>query len=268
MIQRPSRLTPFPICGFLVVFGMFASELRAQIPGPECSFETDIVVSLSATTGDSLLVRSGAGRLEVEGRNGLEEIRAVGHACAQSERDLNELRLTLEESDDEIVLTAHYPQGSIADLVTGSASINLVVEVPSHMEVTIEDSSGSIEVRGTGTLSIEDGSGSISVEDVQGSLSVDDGSGSLRVENIAGDVDIADGSGSINVHGVQGTVRVRRDGSGSISVTEITGDVVIVSDGSGSISVEDVSGDFSVGSDGSGGIRHRRVEGAIDIPED
>ena len=81
--------------------GAIAANLGGYVHGEELVLTSERV--------EIEFVQSGAGRLEVEGRNGLEEIRAAGHACAQSQRDLNELRLTLEESDDEIVLTAHYP---------------------------------------------------------------------------------------------------------------------------------------------------------------
>jgi DUF4097 and DUF4098 domain-containing protein YvlB len=154
-------------------------------------------------------------------------------ACASREEYVDDLRLTIDERADEIILTAHYPDKSIFDWFGRNvARIDLAVEVPMNMDVSIEDESVSITVEGKGALRIQDG------------------------------------SGSIDVRGVQGTLRVRRDGSGSIDVVEVTGDVVVGRDGSGSIRVEDVSGDFSVGSDGSGGIHYSRVDGTVDIPED
>lgn len=231
-----------------------------------CEYVVDREVSISATAGQLLRLSAGSGELRVEGREGLSEVRAVGTACASDESFLDDLTLTIEQVGGEIVLSAHYPESRNW---TGNrtAKIDLVVEMPLGMSADIDDSSGSMEIMGSGALKIDDSSGSILVRDANGSVDIDDSSGEVDVFDVAGDVSIDDGSGSIEVQGVEGSVYLE-DGSGSISVEDVGMNVVVGNDGSGSINVQNVLGDFSVRNDGSGGIRHSGVEGTVDVPED
>jgi len=232
-----------------------------------CDFEVERRVAVSASAAQLLRLRAGSGELSVQGRQGLGQVQAVGRACASDESYLEDLQLTLDRSGDDIVLSAHYPDRSDRRNWHGNdyARIDLAVEIPMDMAVDLEDSSGSMEISGTGALSIDDSSGDIRVADAAGSVTIDDSSGGIYVEGVRGDVAIDDGSGEVNVSDVTGSVRLR-DGSGSLDVDQVTRDVVVDRDGSGSISVRDVGGDFRVRADGSGGIRYSGVAGAVDIP--
>lgn len=232
----------------------------------QCEYMVDRELSIAASASQLLRLSAGSGELRVEGRQGLGEVRVVGRACASEERFLEDLIVTLEEVRGEIVLSAHYPEGRNW---TGNrtAKIDLMVEIPLGMSADIDDSSGSMEIMGSGSLNIDDSSGSILVRGTNGSVEINDGSGGIQVIDVAGDVRIEDGSGGIEIENVEGSVYLD-DGSGSISVKEVDQNVVVGDDGSGSIAVQNVGGDFSVRNDGSGGIRHSGVEGSVDVPED
>lgn len=242
-------------------------EVASRVRLGSCGFEAERSAALSVGAADRLRIEAGSGELRVEGRAGLAEVRATGAACASSEAWLEELTITLERDGDEVVLSAHYPDRSGRRGWSGDqvARIDLVVEIPLGQRVDIEDSSGSLEVRGSGALRLGDSSGSITLAGIDGPVSVADGSGDVSIRDVAGEVEIRDGSGGIDLIGVEGSVSIR-DGSGSIEVAEVGGDVVVEADGSGSIEVDDVAGDFTVDRDGSGGIRHSRVEGRVDVP--
>jgi len=232
----------------------------------QCEYMVDRELSVAASANQLLRLDAGSGELRVEGREGLGEVRVVGRACASQESFLEDLVVTLDEVGGEIVLTAHYPEGRNW---TGNrtAKIDLMVEIPMGMSADIDDSSGSMEILGSGALNIDDSSGSIVVRGATGDVEIDDSSGSIKVFDSSGDVNIEDGSGSIVIEGVGGSVYLD-DGSGSITVQAVGQNVVVGDDGSGSISVENVGGDFSVRNDGSGGVRHSGVEGTVDVPED
>ncbi len=232
----------------------------------QCEYMVDRKLSIAASASQLLRLSAGSGELRVEGRQGLGEVRVVGTACASEESFLEDLIVTLEEVRGEIVLSAHYPEGR-SWRGNRTAKIDLMVEIPLGMSADIDDSSGSMEIVGSGSLNIDDSSGSILVRGANGSVEIDDGSGGIQVIDVAGDVRIEDGSGSIEIEGVEGSVYLD-DGSGSISVKEVDQNVVVGDDGSGSIAVQNVGGDFSVRNDGSGGIRHSGVEGSVDIPAD
>lgn len=231
----------------------------------ECEYIVDREVSIAAGADQLLRLSAGSGELRVEGREGLDEVRAVGTVCASEESFLDDLTVTIEEVRGDIVLTAHYPE-SRSWRGNRTAKIDLVVEMPLGMSADIDDSSGSMEILGSGALDIDDSSGSILVQGADGTVVIDDSSGGIEVMDVAGDVDIDDGSGGVSVRDVRGSVYVE-DGSGSVTIEEV-GQNVVVDDGSGSIRVQNVGGDFSVRNDGSGGIRHSGVEGRVDVPED
>jgi hypothetical protein len=254
-------------------------EVRVDVPdfdvrvqparSGSCAYEDERTVSIAATAADWLRLTAGSGELTIEGRAGLDRVQAVGRVCASDESYLDELTLTLERRGDDVVLAANYPNRNGHGGWRGEdyARIDLAVEVPLDMAVDLDDSSGGMDVGGTGELRIDDSSGEIFVHGVNGAVWIDDSSGSIDVRDVAGDVEVDDGSGGVDLSNVQGSVRVR-DGSGGIDVAEVEGDVIIADDGSGSIDVRDVRGDFAVRSDGSGGIRYSGVGGTVDVPAD
>jgi hypothetical protein len=231
-----------------------------------CAYGVERRLELDASAAELLRLSAGSGALTVSGREGLGRVQAVGMACASHEDLLKDLRLSMEQVDGEIVLSAHYPRSGGWN--GGEyARIDLAVEIPLRMAVDLDDSSGSLEVSGTGALRIDDSSGSILVWDVFGDVLIDDSSGEVELRSISGDVSVDDGSGGIDLRDIDGSVRLR-DGSGSVSVVGVGRDVVVERDGSGSIEVRDVNGDFSVRADGSGSIRYSGVAGTVDIPSD
>lgn len=234
----------------------------------ECGYGAVREATIPADGVARLALVTGSGALRVEGRYGLDEIAVTANACASSEEWLEELQLTVTRSNSgDVVLTTHYPDRSDWTGRDGTARLDLTVLVPLDLAVDIEDSSGEIEVSGTGDTEIDDSSGSIYAHGINGYLRVDDSSGSLRIEDVAGDVDIEDGSGEIEVRDVQGSVAVR-DGSGEVDVSEVERDVIVESDGSGGIRVRNIGGDLLVGSDGSGSITYDDVAGSVEIPAD
>jgi len=234
--------------------------------GGECEYEIDRELTVSVSAGSTLSVNAGSGELRIEGRQGLDEIQAVGRVCASHEEFLDDLQITAEMVGQNVVLSAHYPE-TWGWRGNRTARIDLTIAMPLGMELDVDDSSGSMVISGSGELRIDDSSGSMRVSGINGSLSIDDSSGDIVVEDVAGDVEIRDGSGGIDVRDVRGTVSLR-DGSGGIDVAEVERDVIVEDDGSGSIDVRAVGGDFIVRDDGSGGIRHRDVGGAVQIPRD
>lgn len=230
-----------------------------------CAFMVEREVSVPAAVGQLLRLRHGSGELSVTGREGLDEVRATGTVCASHEEFLEDLTLTVEQLDGEIVLAAHYPE-SRNWRGNRTAKIDLVVEMPLNLDVDVQDSSGSLDVTGSGALHIDDSSGSILVREARGDVEIRDGSGGIEVFDVAGGLMVRDGSGGIDISDVAGAVEVR-DGSGSVQIARVGSDVS-VSDGSGSIRVRDVQGDFSVPRDGSGSIRHDGVSGSVDVPVD
>jgi hypothetical protein len=233
----------------------------------ECSYTEAREMTIRADDLSRLGIDAGSGELRVEGRQGLSDVVVTAVACASVEEWLDELTVTVDETTDGVQLIAHYPERQGWRGRDNTARLDLTVLVPLGFAVEIDDSSGGIEVTGTGDLRIADSSGSISARGVNGSVSIDDSSGEVDVADVSGDVDVEDSSGGIRVVDVQGSVLLR-DGSGGIEVSDVDQDVIVESDGSGSIDARRILGDFAVGRDGSGSIRYEDVGGRVDVPED
>lgn len=239
-------------------------DVRVRTDGA-CRYGVTREAAIPAGAIERLVIDAGSGALRVEGRAGLEEIRARADVCATLEAWLDELRVRATQDGEEATITTHYPDRS-GWTGRGTASIDLTVLVPLGLAVDIEDSSGEMEVSGTGDLRIEDSSGSIRVHGIDGHLSIDDSSGDLRIEGVAGDVQVDDGSGGVAIRDVRGSVAIR-DGSGGVEISGVERSVLVDGDGSGEISVREIGGDFVVDGDGSGSITYVDVAGAVEIPE-
>lgn len=259
------------VVALFVIYGglAFPGNEAMGLPADEsdgCDFALDRELTIPAAGVRTLDIRAGSGELHVEGQDGLDQIVVAGRVCASHEDFIDELRISGETSGSRAVVETHYPD---FDDWGGSrtARIDLVVLLPTELAVDIDDSSGSIEVRGTGALRIDDSSGGIDVSDVDGPVEIDDSSGGLEIRRVRGDLRIEDGSGSIELRSISGAVELR-DGSGGIEIEDVSADVVVDRDGSGSIEVREVGGDFVVRRDGSGSIRYSGIRGSVDIPAD
>jgi hypothetical protein len=231
-----------------------------------------------------VVIHAESGSLAVDGTAGATQIVASGTACTSEDDFLPRMTLTLRKAGSELHIDARIPEKTVM-FGFFSARLDFGVTLPPGLPVVIEDGSGAIRVANTGALTIEDDSGSIEVRNVRGSLKIDDDSGSididtvagnvtidddsgeLSIRNVTGNVDISDDSGAITVARVEGSLRIREDDSGSIVVQNVRRDVTIEDDGSGAIDVADVGGNFHVGRKSSGHISHERVAGRVTIPE-
>ena len=243
----------------VAVFGAVATVPVGLAAQNRCEFRDELEITGPAR--GSLDVDAGAGTLAIRGRDGIAEIRVAATLCA-SDRDRLEA-LTVDLRGDR--LETDYPNLSRGWLgVNRYARIDLVVEVPSGMNIRVEDSSGSLEIEGVGEVELQDGSGSMSLRSV-GSVVIEDGSGSLKVVDVTGDIEVEDGSGSMQIEEVTGDVLIR-DGSGSIKVEAVGGTVRIDGVGSGGVSVRDVDGDLVVRDGRRERIRYSDIRGVVDLP--
>lgn len=240
----------------------------APAAAQECEFEASRDANMAAESGARLQLIARSGSLRIEGRDGLNEVRVRGRACASTEELLERLRLRTERRGDVVEIEVEEMDDDGWSWTRNQyARLDLVIEVPAGMVADIEDGSGAMFIRGVGELEIEDGSGDIELEDIGGIVRIDDGSGGVTVTRVQGDVTVDDGSGEVTIREITGSVTID-DGSGEISVANVSGDVRIPDDGSGDVDVRDVEGDLIVGDKGGGDVRFSAVRGRVDVPDD
>ena len=234
-----------------------------SIAADDCRFTADRGATVAVGDAAQAKIVARAGKLEMQGRPDLNEVRIRGKACASGQDVLGRIELVAERRGNEIFIEAKLPE---LGRWFSNASLDLEIDVPETLALDVEDSSGSVDIRGTGPLRLKDGSGGVDIEGIAGGLFVHDGSGSIEIKGVEGDVELEDGSGGFSVTDVGGSVEVR-DGSGSLRIRRVAGDVTVTRDGSGSISVSQVEGDFTVERDGSGSVHYEDIGGRVSVSD-
>ena len=235
------------------------------------AFAYEEVKSLSLPAQDikALEIDCGAGFLKVYGREGMKSIEVEAEIVLEGMSDMKakrfirgKINLSLEKRGSRAVLISRMRRYTSLFPLFKTKVINLTVNMPKNIGLSIDDGSGKIIVEGIqGRVDIEDGSGMMSIVDITGSVIIDDGSGSIQVVGVRGDVDIDDSSGNVRVESISGSVSID-DGSGTIEIRNI-GANVTVNDGSGSIHIDGVEGNVVIEEDGSGGLSISNVKGTV-----
>ena len=226
-----------------IVMTMFLASFTASAAS-DYTETRDLTVDADGL--ELFFIDAGVGNIDVEGVDGIDhiEVKATIVIPDTDEDDAlkiieKKLELGLERKNGQAVLKSWFEGGFWG--FGSDGHIDLESRAPASLAISIDDGSGSIDVRNFfSDVLIDDGSGSIDVQTV-GALDIDDGSGSIEVTDVAGDVYIDDGSGNIAVDKVGGSVTID-DGSGNIRVTDVDGDLTILDAGSGSVSFSDIRG--------------------------
>ena len=261
VIKRANGAGGISLCTAVAMTTLLGCSLPSA-PWDSCRYSEDRDATLLVGEAAVVKITARAGSLDVSGRSGLDSVRVRGRACASSQEALDQIELVTERVDSEILIEAKIPSGRLFS----NATLDLQIEVPEAMALTITDSSGEVAIRNAGGVRLRDGSGDTAIEGIAGDVYLDDGSGSVRISNVRGNVALNDGSGSVSVTGIGGGVTIR-DGSGSIEIEQVEGDVTVTEDGSGSISARRVGGDFTVEEDGSGAVSLDDIRGRVSVPD-
>ncbi|MEX2122691.1 MAG: DUF4097 family beta strand repeat-containing protein [Woeseia sp.] len=228
----------------LLMMIMFAANL---VQAAWKDYEETRDLSLDAVGVETLQIEAGAGSLDVTGVPGADRI-VVAALIRVPDADADEAReaiadglvLSLDRDGDRADLRGFFDDNG--SLFGSNLTVSLEVRLPDGISLSIQDGSGSVELRDVrGDIELDDRSGSIRMTNVGGNLNVTDGSGSIAIEGAGGEVSIVDGSGSVSVVRVEGSVTIE-DGSGSIDVNEVAGDLIIPDDGSGAVNYTSIAG--------------------------
>ncbi len=245
---------------------LFPSVLQAW----DCKYEKDIDLALDLAGSEELSVLAAAGDLEITGIKNGRVASIKGRACVSEEEWLEES--TVETSEGKHAeIRVELPEMDDGWSWSGRryAYIDLVLNVPEDISLTVKDSSGDIEIEGVGAVAVQDSSGDLEIRDSAGPVSVQDSSGDIKFTDIKGDVTIvSDSSGDIRGTDIQGSVLVKSDSSGDIRFSDIGEDFLVERDSSGDITANRVGGDFEVQRDGGGDINARNVSGEVKVPRD
>lgn len=248
--------------GWVLAAGFVTTSPAAAVG--YCAHRAERQATLDAAGATRVEVVARAGSLRITGRPGVKALSATGTACASDAGQLAEVRISATRQGATLRIEALVPEARGAG---ASNTLDLAIDVPDSLPLQVDDTSGSLEVRGVAALELSDSSGEILVENVAGAVSVRDSSGEMHLDRVGGDVRVSESSGEIEVTRVGGSVEVEEDSSGDIRVADVKGSVLVRRDSSGGIDVREVGGDFRVDHDGSGGIQHAGVRGRVSLPK-
>lgn len=250
---------------FLLIGLMAVGNVQAW----SCKHERDIDLALDLGGSERISVIAGAGDLEITGRSGTDQAVVRGRVCASKSEWMDEANVITEGGRNaEIAVTM--PDTDSGWNLTGNryVYIDLYIELPDHIPLEVQDSSGDIEIQSTASVSVRDSSGDIEIEDVKGDVVLNDSSGDIDLMDITGNVQVRqDSSGDIRGRDILGSVLVEQDSSGDIRFQNVRDDFIVERDSSGDIVARSVGGDFRVLRDGSGRISPRNVSGAVELPD-
>lgn len=255
--------------------------------GDDCKFTANRAAGVDAKGIERVVIRAGAGDMKVVGRGTAVRVEARGTACAAKQELLDQVQLSVRREGNTVIVETDLPQDKNSGWSFGDneyAYIDVGIALPSSIPVeaidssgdaefedlkalTLQDSSGDLEVRRIADLAdISDSSGDIDV-DAAGSVRLRDSSGDIEVNEIRGDVEVVlDSSGDIRISNVTGSARVRQDSSGNLRFEDVKGNVDVDSDSSGDIHARRVSGNLTVREDSSGSIEHESIGGDVQVP--
>lgn len=254
--------------------------------GDGCKFTADRAAGVDAKGVDKVVIRAGAGDMKVVGRGSAVRIEARGVACAAKQDLLDQTQLSVRREGNTVYIETALPQDGSGWSWGNSdyAYMDVGIALPSNIAVDATDSSGDSEFEDLAALTVQDSSGDLEVRRIAGlaeigdssgdidvtatgGVRVRDSSGDIELDDIRGEVDVEqDSSGDIEVANVGGSVRVRQDSSGSIRIEDVKGSVSVDSDSSGDIYAGRVIGDFTVSEDSSGSIGHESIGGRVTVP--
>jgi len=245
-----------------VILGLFTSSVWAW--EDRCKYERELERVVDIEGADRLIVIAGAGSLAIKGDE-REDIAIQAKLCSEDEGLLAKMDVSSVVSSGSIGVETEFPKKSWGG--NKQMSIDLVMIVPSKLDLKVADSSGAASVKNVASLNMKDSSGELSIKNISGDLEVVDSSGEMELSNVGGNAKVTDSSGAISVENVKGDFVIDSDSSGDIDIEGVEKNVLIKRDSSGSINVHNVGGNFTVQADGSGGIRHSDVAGDVSLPK-
>lgn len=252
----------------ILVLSLLLTPLAAWA-SDSCRYEAprNLQVDLAGVRGVQIDV--GAQDLHLSGNSTAKQLDLKGRACASDKAALDSLQVTQRRDGDQLLLDVSGGEHMSFSLFGGAnRSLEVNVQLPANLPVTVRVGSGDADVRDVQQLQSSVGSGDLHVRNVAGKFASSVGSGDIDASAV-GSLDLGSvGSGDAKVEGVSGDVRVGSIGSGDVVLRKVNGTVRAETLGSGDLTVNDVAGDFTLGAKGSGDVDHSAVKGKVSVPRD
>ena len=234
-----------------------------------CKFEAPRNLQLDLAGVKSVHIDVHSQDLHLVGSASNQGLSLTGRACASDKSALEQLQVTQHREGDQLRLDIGGNNRFSFNLFGSSyANLEVTVQLPASMPVSVGVGSGDADVRGVQELQSIVGSGDLHVRQVAGKFSTSVGSGDVDATDI-GSLDVGSlGSGDLKASAIKGGARIGSIGSGDVTLRQVGGSVSVSTLGSGDLTVNDVAGDFTLAAKGSGDVNHSGVKGKVSVPHD
>lgn len=245
----------------------FLSLVPLAVLASPCQFEAPRNLQLDLTGVRAVQIDVHSHDLHLSGSTSARGLSLNGRACASDQAALANLQVTQHREGDQLLLdlggNSHF---SFHLFGTSYANLEVTVQLPASMPVTVNVGSGDADIAGMQQAQGVVGSGDLHARQISGKFSASVGSGDIDARDIGALALGSVGSGDFKAAGIKGDAHVGSIGSGDVALRGVGGSVHADTLGSGDFSVSDVAGDFSLGAKGSGDVSHSAVKGKVDVP--
>ena len=254
----------------LVIAAMLFAPFTAFAAG-SCKFEAPRNLQLDLAGVRSVQIDVNSHDLHLIGGADSKGLTLVGRACASEKAALDKLTVTQRRDGDQLLIDIGGDHRSFNFSLFGgnvSTSLDVTVNLPANVPVTVRVGSGDADVRGVQELRSTVGSGDLHVHQISGKFATSVGSGDIDASDI-GSLQLGSvGSGDFKVDGIKGDASIGSIGSGDVTLRNVGGSVHADTLGPGDLTVRNVGGDLSLGAKGSGDVDHSGVKGKVSVPHD
>ena len=254
----------------LFIAAMLCAPFAAFAAG-SCEFEAPRNLQLDLAGVRSVQIDVNSHDLHLIGGADTRGLTLVGRACASKKAALDKLTVTQRRDGDQLLIDIGGDhQGFNFNLFGGNVSMSLdvTVNLPANVPVTVRVGSGDADVRGLQELRSTVGSGDLHVRQIAGKFATSVGSGDVDASDV-GSLQLGSvGSGDFKIDGVKGDASIGSIGSGDVTLRNVGGSVHADTLGSGDLTVHDVGGDLTLGAKGSGDVDHSGIKGKVSVPHD
>lgn len=254
----------------LMLAALLAVAPLPALAANECKYEAprNLTADLAGVRGVQISLH--AEDLHLTGSTSAgQTLTLKGRACASEQAMLDDLQVEQRREGDQLIIEVARHRGMHINLFGSSySSLELNVDLPASMPVSLAVGSGDADVSGLQQLDAQVGSGDLNVKQIAGRFAASVGSGDIDARDV-GSLSLGSvGSGDARVTGVRGDAKVGSIGSGDVTLKQVSGSVHVDTIGSGDLEVHDVGGDLSLGAKGSGDVDYSGVKGKVSVPRD
>ncbi len=200
------------------------------------------------------------------GRNGKIEVKINYGEITLETWEKDQVSVKYDEGPDaDLPLFKMVQNGNALTITSGDySSEDLVITVPSSINLDLNTSGGDIKINGdiTGKVQCITAGGDIKTKNINGNTELNTAGGEIRVGKVEGDAEVNSAGGDLRIGAITGTA-VLNTGGGNVQVSNVRKDLKVRT-GGGNVKTGDVGGVLSI-TTGGGNVDVQTVSSSVKV---